>query len=211
MGAKQEAHRMCAETIIKNLKKRGMDGYYVSTGKEAVKAILKDLGGKKTITWGGSETIKECGLLEALAQTEHKLLDRAEAKTPEAKREFYGKAVMADVFLTSTNAITLNGELVNIDGNGNRVACLITGPKKVYVIAGMNKVVTNVEEGVNRTRNMAAPPNAVRLHTNTPCEHTGVCGDCYSESCMCSEIVITRMSREPGRIKVFLVGEELGY
>lgn len=211
MGIKQEAYRMCAETIIKNLKKRGMDGCYLATGKEAVEAVLKELGESKTVTWGGSETIKECGLLDALTQTSHQLLDRAEAKTPEEKREFYGKAVMADVFLTSTNAISLDGQLINIDGNGNRVACLITGPKKVYVIAGMNKVVTNVEEGVNRTRNMAAPPNAVRLHTDTPCEHTGVCGDCYSAGCMCSEIVITRMSREKGRIKVFLVGEELGY
>ena len=118
---------------------------------------------------------------------------------------------MADYFLMSSNAITLDGELVNIDGHSNRVACLCCGPKNVIVIAGMNKVVSNVEEGVDRVHNFAAPPNTVRLNKNTPCAQTGRCADCYSPDCICSQIVITRRSSIPNRIKVILVGEELGY
>ena len=111
----------------------------------------------------------------------------------------------------SSNAVTLDGELVNIDGNGNRVACLITGPKNVILIVGMNKIVPDVTSGFDRVRNMAAPPNGVRLGLSTPCSKYGKCHDCYSPDCMCCEFVVTRKSRIPGRIKVILVGEELGY
>ena len=111
----------------------------------------------------------------------------------------------------STNALTLDGELVNIDGNGNRVACLIHGPSNIMIIAGMNKIVPSVNTAVDRVRNMASPPNAKRLNRQTPCNFTGRCGDCLSPDCMCNQIVITRRSGRPGRIKVFLVAEELGY
>ena len=108
-------------------------------------------------------------------------------------------------------AITLDGELINIDGRGNRVAFLCFGPQNVLILAGMNKVVTDVESGINRTRNVAAAPNAIRLNRKTPCAVTGRCGDCYSEDCMCGQYVITRRSGIPNRIKVILIGEELGY
>lgn len=111
----------------------------------------------------------------------------------------------------SSNAITLDGELVNIDGNGNRVACLITGPKNVIVIAGMNKIAPDVKSAFDRVRNVAAPPNGVRLGTKTPCAKYGRCHDCYAADSMCCQFVVTRKSRIPGRIKVLLVGEELGY
>lgn len=211
MNPKKASYENLAETIIKNLEKRGMKGFYCEDSSQLVETVLKELGESKSITWGGSMTLKECGLMEALEKTDHILLDRMEAKTPEEKKAFYGKAVMADVFLTSTNAITLDGELVNMDGNGNRVACIITGPDEVFVIAGMNKVVRTVEDGINRIKMNAAPPNGVRLNTNTPCAYTGICADCYAKDCMCCELVITRKSRIPGRIKVFLTGEELGY
>ncbi|MEG0590187.1 MAG: lactate utilization protein, partial [Lachnospiraceae bacterium] len=116
-----------------------------------------------------------------------------------------------DYFFMSSNAITIDGELVNIDGNGNRVACLIHGPKHVILIVGMNKVVSDVANGMTRIRNMATPANAARLGTKTPCQKTGCCGNCLSPDCMCCEVVITRKSRHEGRIKVILVGEELGY
>ena len=118
---------------------------------------------------------------------------------------------MADYFLMSTNAITMDGELVNIDGRSNRVSCLCWGPQNVIIIAGMNKVALDVESALKRVRNFAAPPNAVRLNKNTPCAQTGKCADCYSPDCICSQIVITRRSSTPNRIKVILVGEELGY
>ena len=118
---------------------------------------------------------------------------------------------MADYFLMSTNAITLDGELINIDGRGNRVAFLCYGPENVLIFAGMNKIVSNIEEGISRTRNIAASPNAIRLNKNTPCGITGKCEDCYSPDCMCGQYVITRRSGIPNRIKVILIGEELGY
>lgn len=111
----------------------------------------------------------------------------------------------------STNAITYEGELVNIDGNGNRVACLIHGPRHVIIIAGMNKVATTLEGAFERARTMACPPNAVRLDKKTPCAATGKCGDCLSPDCFCNQIVVTRRSGHTGRIKVFLVAEDLGF
>ena len=111
----------------------------------------------------------------------------------------------------SSNAVTLNGELINIDGSGNRVACLIHGPRNVIIVVGMNKIVTDVNSGVDRVRNFAAPPNACRLNRQTPCHANGICGDCLSPDCMCNQIVITRRSGIKGRIKVYFVAEELGY
>ena len=118
---------------------------------------------------------------------------------------------MADYYLMSTNAITMDGELINIDGNGNRVACLIHGPKHVIMVVGMNKLVSNVEDGYRRVRDIATPANTKRLNKNTPCFHTGRCGDCLSPDCICNQVVITRRSSHAGRIKIFFVAEDLGY
>ena len=133
------------------------------------------------------------------------------AQTPEAVKEMKAKMINADYFLMSTNAITLDGELVNIDGTANRVNYLCYGPENVLIIAGMNKVSTNVEEGINRVKNIASPPNTLRLKKDTPCAKTGRCTDCLSPDCICSQTVITRRSSVKGRIKVILVGEELGF
>ncbi len=211
MSPKEIAKENMANTIIKNMKKKNMEGYYCSTSKEAVEKALSLMPEGASLTWGGSVTLAECGLMDAIHEKNYVLIDRATAKTPEEAREIYGKQVMADFFLMSSNAVTLDGELVNIDGNSNRVACLCCGPKNVIVIAGMNKVVSTVEEGVDRVHNFAAPPNTVRLNKNTPCAQTGRCADCYSPDCICSQIIITRRSSIPNRIKVILVGEELGY
>lgn len=211
MSPKEIAKENMANTIIKNMKKKNMEGYYCATSKEAVEKALSLMPEGASLTWGGSVTLAECGLMDAIHEKSYVLIDRAAAKTPEEAREIYGKQVMADFFLMSSNAITVDGELVNIDGNSNRVACLCCGPKNVIVIAGMNKVVSTVEEGVDRVHNFAAPPNTVRLNRNTPCAQTGRCADCYSPDCICSQIVITRRSSIPNRIKVILVGEELGY
>ena len=211
MTPKQLAFQSAAESIIKNLEKRNMEGYFFETGAECVKAITDLIEEDSQISWGGSESIKECGLLDALKKGNYTLIDRLTAKSPEESRELYVKAVLSDYYLMSTNAITMDGELINIDGNGNRVACLIHGPKHIIIVAGMNKVVSDVEAGYARVRDIATPANTKRLNKNTPCFHTGRCGDCLSPECTCNQVVITRRSGHPGRIKVFLVAEDLGY
>ena len=211
MSHKQTALSIQAETIIKNLEKRNMEGYYFASAAACTEAILSTLPKGSVIGWGGSESIKECGLLEEIQKGGYELLDRSLARTPEESRQIYAKTVLADYYLMSTNAITLGGELIKIDGNGNRVACLIQGPSHVIIIAGMNKVVSDVPGGVARVRNMASPANAIRLNRNLPCAASGVCHDCLSPECFCNQIVVTRRSMHPGRIKIYLVGEELGY
>jgi hypothetical protein len=156
-------------------------------------------------------TLTESGLMDVLRKSNYQIIDRETAKTPEEVREMGGKLCCADYFLMSTNAITAKGELVNMDGRANRVSFLCYGPQYVIILAGMNKVVTDVESGIDRIRVMAAPPNTVRLNKNTPCAVNGICADCQSPDCICSQLVITRRSGMPGRIKVVLVGEELGY
>lgn len=191
--------------------KKNMEGYYCATSAEAVEKALSLMPEGSSITWGGSMSVIECGLMDAIHQKNYDLIDRDTAKTPEEAREMYAKQVMADYYLMSTNAITMNGELVNIDGRANRVSCLCWGPQNVIIIAGMNKVATDVEDAIKRVRNIAAPANTVRLNRNTPCVQTGKCGDCYSPDCICSQVLVTRRSSTPNRIKVILVGEELGY
>lgn len=148
--------------------------------------------------------------MDALCNGNYNLLDRSKV-SPEEYREFYSKVVMADAFFMSSNAITENGELVNIDGAANRLACLLHGPQSVYVIVGMNKLVCDVPAAIGRIRNVACPANTLRLNRKTPCSVTGKCGDCYSQDSICSQIVVTRRSTQPKRIKVILVAENLGY
>ena len=211
MTPKQTFYENQAKSIIHKLEARKMEGYYCPD-KESAKAKVLELIGpnKKVVTYGGSMSLDEVGLKEAVEEAGHDLLRREKYVTPDEKRECFAKQTLADVFMMSTNAITLDGELVNIDGSGNRVACLAFGPNEVIVVAGMNKVVSNVEEGIARSRNFAAPPNTVRLGCDTPCAKIGQCGNCLNDT-ICCQIVVTRASRVPGRIKVILVGEELGY
>lgn len=209
---KLQARKNQAETIIKNLEKRNMEGYFAETKEEAVKIIMERfLTPGKSVCFGGSMTLKESGFMDAIEQSDCIVYDRTTAKTPEEMRDMKAKMINSDYFLMSTNAITLDGELVNIDGFANRVSFLCYGPEHVIVLAGMNKVVSGVEDGVRRVRDMASPPNTVRLNKNTPCAVTGRCGDCFSDDCICSQIVITRRSGVKNRIKVILVAEELGY
>lgn len=211
MTPKQTFYENQAKSIIHKLEARKMEGYYCPDKESAKTKVLELIGlNKKVVTYGGSMSLDEVGLKEAVEEAGHDLLRREKYVTPEEKRECFAKQTLADVFMMSTNAITLAGELVNIDGSGNRVACLSFGPNEVIVVAGMNKVVSNVEEGIARSRNFAAPPNTVRLGCDTPCAKIGQCGNCLNDT-ICCQIVVTRASRVPGRIKVILVGEELGY
>lgn len=156
-------------------------------------------------------TLLETGIIDEIQKREYKIINRDAAQNLEEQRKLYGEICCADFFLMSTNAITLEGELINIDGRGNRVAFLCYGPQNVLILTGMNKIVTDVESGIKRTRDIAAPPNAIRLQRKTPCVIKGKCEDCYSPDCMCGQFVVTRRSGIPKRIKVILIGEELGY
>ncbi len=208
---KRQFYRNQAESIIKKLQYRKMEGYYCENKEEAKAKVLELIGeNRKSISYGGSVTLDEIGIKEAVEAAGHDLIRREKYVTEEEKKECTAKQAVSDVFLTSTNAITLDGELVNIDGAGSRVWLLVYGPTDVIVVAGMNKVVTDVEAGIDRIRNFAAPPNTVRLGCDTPCSKTGKCGDCMNQT-ICCTTVVTRASRVEGRIKVVLVGEELGF
>ncbi len=201
-----------ANSIINRLQARKMEGYYCDTMEDAKEKVIELIGeAGKSVGYGGSMTIDDTDLKEKIKEAGHHLIVREELnQTPEGVKECNAQLINADTFLMSTNAITLDGELINIDGRGNRVAFLIYGPKQVIVIAGMNKVVSNVEDGILRVRNFATPPNTIRLQCDTPCAKTGQCMDCLTNS-ICCQIVTTRVSMIPGRIKVILVGETLGY
>lgn len=210
MDLVKEGYRKKGATIIKNLSKRHIEGYYCETKEEALTKAMSLIKDTDTVSWGGSATIDEIGLKSVLKEQGVNLIDRDMAKTPEERTELMRKALLSDCFLMSTNAITMDGELINIDGNGNRVAALCFGPGSVIVIAGMNKVVSNVEDAVNRIKTDACVPNSIRFGLKTPCALTGKCSNCLEES-ICGQIVVTRLSKVKNRIKVILVGESLGF
>jgi len=212
MNPKQTYYKIQAETIIKNLEKRQISGYYCASRQQAVDTAMSFIKAGTTVAFGGSMTLVESGAIEALkSNPDIHLIDRSLAKTPEEIKQAYRNSFCADTYFMSANAVTLDGQLVNIDGNGNRVAALIYGPDQVIILAGMNKTAPTVDDAIRRIRNFATPPNCIRLNKQTPCAVSGVCADCLSDDCICNQIVITRRSGAPGRIKVILTGEELGY
>ncbi|MCI6855270.1 MAG: lactate utilization protein [Firmicutes bacterium] len=196
--------------VAEAMRKRGFEAYYVSTAEEAREKALELIPENSVVSWGGSMTIDEIGLKEAVISRGCKVINRDEVESREEKMELMRQALTCDVFLMSTNAVSQNGQLVNIDGTGNRVAALCFGPKEVIVVAGMNKVAGSLEEAYSRARKFAAPVNAQRFDFETPCSKTGMCADCLSPQCICSQMVVTRRT-SGGRIKVILVGEDLGF
>lgn len=212
MSHLKSARELQAKSIISAAEKRNMTAYYCEDIEECRKKVLELIPEGSVISWGGSMSIHECGIPDALRERgDCEVLDRTKYITPEAQKEFAVKTFQSNYFLMSTNAITLDGELVNIDGYGNRVASLIYGPDHVIVVTGMNKVVPDVKQGFDRVRNIASPPNTVRLGKNTPCSKNGKCGDCMSPDCICNQIVVTRRSRDKERIIILLVNEDLGF
>ena len=199
-----------APRIQKALEGRGFAAYYCKTAAEAKKQALELMPEGSSVSWGGSLSIRDIGLLDAIEAGNYEIIDRERAKTPEERQALMRKAFMCDTYLTSVNAISEEGEFVNIDGLGNRVAAITFGPDSVIAIVGMNKVCKTLEDAYTRARNYASPLNTVRLKLKTPCAETGSCSNCKSPSCACSFIVTTRMCRIPGRIKIILVGEPLG-
>ncbi|MDR2772708.1 MAG: lactate utilization protein [Elusimicrobiota bacterium] len=206
-----ERNDILSERVIRGLESRQMAGYYCKTKEEALKKALSLIEPKSTVAWGGAETLGQIGFYDALKDVDCKVINRDTAETREHAIELMRSALSCDTFFMSSNAITADGELVNIDGMGNRTAALIFGPKSIVVVVGMNKVCSDLDDAMNRARTFAAPMNATRLKTQTPCALTGSCANCKKPESICAHIVITRLSKIPHRIKVILVGESLGY
>lgn len=207
---KKKMYDLSGPKTVEAMKKRHFDAYYCSTAAEAVEKALELIPKTDSVSWGGVMTVDELGLKQRLAQEGYTLIDRDTAKDPAEKQALMHQALSCGTFLMSSNAISKDGQLVNIDGIGNRVAALCFGPKQVIVVAGMNKVAADLDGAVSRARHIAAPANAQRFDGKTPCTVNGQCGDCTSPDCICSQMVITRFCKPAGRIKVVLVGEELG-
>lgn len=198
------------EILVKNLKARHFDAWYCNTKEEALAKALELIPEGSSVGWGGAMSAQQIGLMAALHAGNYNPIDRDLCNTPEEKAQAMKTAMFADFFLTGANALSLDGQMVNIDGAGNRISAIIYGPKNVLVIAGMNKVMDNLDAAINRARTVAAPMNKQRFEPNTPCAVTGSCADCKVEGCICNHIVVTRHCRPVGRIKFILVGETLG-
>ena len=204
-------NRKLGEKIIAGLNSRNMAGYYAESKEEALAKALELIPEGSSIAWGGTMSVGEIGLKDAVCQGNYHIYNRDAAATPEEKRKIELITYDCDFFLTSANAITEDGVIVNIDGYANRVSAIAAGPRNVLMIVGMNKVVKDVENAVSRARNEAAPINAQRFNLNTPCAKTGACFDCKSPDTICCQFLITRFSKAPQRIKVILVNDELGF
>ena len=201
-------NELLAQKVIKGLQSRNMTGSYAASREEALKQALEMIPEGSTVTMGGAMSAHEIGLVDALKEGNYHFIDRDAMND---KRAAMLAAYDADVFLSSANAITEDGVMVNIDGNANRVSAIAQGPKKVLFIVGMNKVCDDVDGAVKRARAVAAPANAQRFGLSTPCSKTGSCMNCKSPDTICCQILITRFSRHPGRIHVILVNDSLGF
>ena len=200
-----------AKTLIRNLHRRHIDAWYCPTAAEAVEKVSQLIDDGSSVTWGGTMTVRDIGIPERLRRRGTlDVIDRDLAQTPEEKQACYLKAFATDVYLTGANALSEDGVIVNIDGNGNRVAAITWGPKKVIFVIGLNKVAPTVEAALARARGTAAPINAARFDIQTPCQTDGVCHNCNSPQSICNHIHFLRNSPR-GRHVVVLVGENLGY
>ncbi|MCI6935671.1 MAG: lactate utilization protein [Candidatus Faecousia sp.] len=200
-----------AQVLVKNLKSRHFEAYYCPDSASALAKALELIPEGASVGWGGALSAQQIGLIDAVKSGSFAAIDRDAATTPEERTQALKRCLTADVFLCGANALSLDGQMVNIDGTGNRVAAIAYGPDMILVIAGMNKVCDTLEDAVTRARTIAAPMNKQRFPFKTPCEVTGACADCKSEESICNQILITRNCRPAGRIKFVLVGEELGF
>lgn len=204
-------NQLLGDTLVKKLTQRGFGAYYCTDKQAALAKALELIPASDVVSWGGSVSLKELGLLDAVKKR-NPVIDRDTAADAAQKAELMRRALLCDTFLMSANAVSKDGQLVNIDANGNRLAALLYGPKQVVVVVGLNKVAGTLEGALDRARNVAAPINAARFAgLPTPCAQTGACAECFSAQSLCSQIVITRTCRTPQRIKVILVGESLGF
>jgi L-lactate utilization protein LutB len=199
------------QKIVASLKARHFDAYYFDDASGATDKILELVPSSDVVSWGGSMTIDALGIKEKLSGKGCAFIDRDTGKTPEERVELMRKSLTCDTFLSSTNAISEDGELVNVDGNGNRVAAMLFGPKQVIIVMGMNKVAHTLQDAYTRARTVASPLNNQRFGGKTPCFETGECRNCKSADSTCSFIVTMRLCKPAHRIKVILIGQDLGF
>ncbi|MDY3225922.1 MAG: lactate utilization protein [Candidatus Faecousia sp.] len=208
---KQKYYEKRAQVLIKNLQSRHFEAWYCPDKAAALTKALELIPDGSTVSWGGALSAQQIGLIDAVKAGKYSVIDRDAAPTPEERVKALKRCLTADVFLCGANALSMDGQMVNIDGTGNRVAAIVYGPETVLVVAGMNKVCDTLEDAMARARTVAAPMNKQRFSNKTPCEVTGSCADCKSDGCICNQILITRNCNPAGRIKFILVGEELGF
>lgn len=211
MDVREMRNEVLGARVVKALEARNMEAYYVKTKEEALEKALELIPEGSSVSWGGTMSAREIGLTKALHEGNYVVYDRDEKETREEKEEVAHQALNCDFFLGSVNALSEDGVMVNIDGNGNRVAAFVYGPQNVLLVVGMNKVVKTEADAMSRARNEAAPINAQRFGIDTPCVKNGSCFDCKKPECICCQILITRYSRIAKRMKVILVDEDLGY
>ena len=209
-AATKKYYEKRGQILVKNLQSRQFEAYYCEDKDSALKKALALIPADATVGWGGATSAVQIGLIDAV-KNGYQVYNRDTCSTMEERVKMMKRCLTADVFLTGANAISMDGQMVNIDGIGNRVAAIVYGPDSVIVVAGMNKVVDSLEDAVKRARNIAAPMNQQRFTNQTPCQVTGMCADCKSPECICNQILITRNCKPAGRIKFIIVGEELGF
>ena len=208
---KQKYYEKRAQVLLKNLHSRHFEAYYCTDREQALAKALELIPEGASVGWGGAMSAQQIGLIDAVKAGNYQVIDRDTGATPQEREALMKRCLAADVFLCGANALSLDGQMVSIDGNGNRLAAIVYGPETVLVVAGMNKVCDTLEAAMARARTVAAPMNKQRFSAQTPCEVTGACADCKSDGCICNQILITRNCRPNGRIKFILVGEELGF
>ena len=211
MKVREMRNEVLGNRVVKALESRNMEAYYVKTKEAALAKALELIPEGSSISWGGTMSAQEIGLTDALHKGKYDVYDREQVETREEKEKIAHQALNCDFFIGSTNALSEDGVLVNVDGNANRVAAFAYGPKNVLLIVGMNKVVKTEADAMSRARNEAAPINAQRFGVNTPCVKNGSCFNCKSPQCICWQILITRFSKVPKRTKIILVDENLGF
>lgn len=218
----KELDKAVIEKTMANLKKNNFGAYYVEKKEDVVPLVKQLVKAGSSVANGGSVSLKECGVMDLLASGEYVFFDRTKAKDADEQRELYIKAYGSDAFFCSSNAVTQNGELYNVDGNSNRVSCIVYGPKQVIMVVGYNKIVENIDEAIKRVKECAAPPNSTRLDLPNYCAKSGkcvslnkenpsICDGCDSPSRICCNYVVSAHQRHKDRIKVIIVGEKLGY
>lgn len=196
--------------VVKALEARHFEAYYCATKEEAREKILSLIPKSDTVSWGGSATMEALGIIDSVRKSNN-VIDRDTAKNPEEKVDLMRKSLLCDTYLCGTNAMSEDGILVNVDGNGNRVAAMTYGPKNVIVAVGVNKIVKTEADAISRARNIAAPINAQRFGLETPCNKTGECGNCKLTQSICCYMVTTRLCRPAKKIKVVIIGEAMGF
>ena len=211
----KQRYEILCNKLISEFEKRHFEAYYTENKKEALAKAIELINKEDIISWGGSVTTREIGLINYLEENNFKTINRDKATSKEEKDELSRQALLCDTYIMGTNAITEEGELINVDCIGNRVGALMFGPNKVIVVVGRNKICKNKDEAISRARNIAAPINMQRISDltgrKTPCVTEGKCLDCKSENSICSNIVLTRLCYPAKRIKIILVNENLGF